>query len=77
MLALQFVITLRAGGDVRLVCECLELSGLSVFVGASDGSQQGVNAALQPVSGFILLVQSVADRTAATWTQALRAACTP
>jgi len=41
VLALQFVITLRAGGGVRLVCECLELSGLSAFVGASYGSQQG------------------------------------
>jgi hypothetical protein len=101
---------------VRLVCECLELSGLSAFVGASYGSQQGLNAALEqaavaiaaaqrtalaagmapravtvcedetfhpaiclvalePVSGFILLEQYAADRTAATWTQALDAAC--
>jgi hypothetical protein len=116
VLALQFVITLRAGGGVRLVCECLELSGLSAFVGASYGSQQGLNAALEqavveiaaeqrtalaehmapravtvcedetfhpaiclvalePVSGFILLEQYAADRTAATWTQALSAAC--
>ncbi len=116
VLALQFVITLRASGGVRLVCECLELSGLSAFVGASYGSQQGLNAALEqavvaiaaeqraalaadmapravtvcedetfhpaiclvalePVSGFILLEQYAADRTAATWTQALSAAC--
>jgi hypothetical protein len=115
VLAMQFVITLRAGGGVRLVCECLELSGLSAFVGASYGSQQGLNAALEqavvaiaaeqraalaagmapravtvcedetfhpaiclvalePVSGFIVLEQYAADRTAATWTQALRAA---
>ena len=47
VLAIQFVITLRAGGGVRLVCECLELSGLSAFVGASYGSQQGLNAALE------------------------------
>jgi hypothetical protein len=47
VLALQFVITLRAGGGVRLVCECLELSGLSAFVGAAYGSQQGLNAALE------------------------------
>jgi hypothetical protein len=94
----------------------LELSGLSAFVGASYGSQQGLNAALEqavveiaaeqrtalaehmapravtvcedetfhpaiclvalePVSGFILLEQYAADRTAATWTQALSAAC--
>ena len=116
VLALQFVITLRAGGGVRLVCECLELSGLSAFVGASYGSQQGLNAALEqavvaiaaeqraalaehmapramtvcedetfhpaiclvalePVSGFIVLEQYAKDRTAATWTQALRDAC--
>jgi hypothetical protein len=116
VLALHFVITLRAGGGVRLVCECLELSGLSAFVGTSYGSQQGLNAALEqavveiaaaqraalaagmvpravtvcedetfhpaiclvalePVSGFILLEQYAADRTATTWTQALRAAC--
>ena len=30
--------------------------------------------ALEPVSGFILLEQYAADRTAATWTQALQAA---
>jgi hypothetical protein len=94
----------------------LELSGLSAFVGASYGSQQGLNAALEqavvaiaaeqraalaeamapravtvcedetfhpatclvalePVSGFILLEQYAADRTATTWTQALRDAC--
>ena len=29
VLALHFGITLRAGGGVRLVCECLELRGLS------------------------------------------------
>ena len=101
---------------MRLVCECLELSGLSAFVGASYGSQQGLHAALgqamaeiaaeqpaalavgtatravtvsedetfhpaiclvvvEPVSGFIVLEQYAADRTAATWTQALSAAC--
>jgi hypothetical protein len=116
VLALHVVITLRAGGGVRLVCECLELSGLSAFVGTSYGSQQGLNAALEqavvdiaaeqraalaagmaprvvtvcedetfhpeiclvvvePVSGFIVLEQYAADRTAATWTQALSAAC--
>jgi hypothetical protein len=47
VLALHVVITLRAGGGVRLVCECLELSGLSAFVGTSYGSQQGLNAALE------------------------------
>jgi len=47
VLAMQFVLTLRAGGGVRWLCECLELSGLSAFVGASYGSQQGLNAALE------------------------------
>lgn len=116
VLALQFVITVRAGGRVRLVCDCLELSGLSAFVGASPGSRQPLNAALEqavvaivaeqraalaedmapravtvcedetfhpaiclvalePVSGFIVLEKYAADRTAATWTQALCAAC--
>ncbi|WPL17664.1 hypothetical protein Thiowin_02699 [Thiorhodovibrio winogradskyi] len=116
VLAIQFVITLRAGGGVRLVSEVLELSGLSAFVGSSYGSQQALNAALEqalvdiaaeqrqalatgmlprqisvcedetfhpaiclvalePVSNFILLEQYAEDRTAATWTQALAAAC--
>jgi hypothetical protein len=116
VLAIQFVITLRAGGGVRLVSEVLELSGLSAFVGASYGTQQALNAALEqavvdiaaeqrqalaagmlprqisvcedetfhpaiclvalePVSNFILLEQYAQDRTAATWTQALAAAC--
>ena len=116
VLAIHFVITLRAGGGVRLVSEVLELSGLSAFVGASYGSQQALNAALEqavvdiaaeqrqalaagmrprmitvcedetfhpaiclvalePVSNLILLEQSAQDRTAATWTQALAAAC--
>lgn len=116
IVAIHFVITLRAGGGVRLVSEILELSGLSAFVGASYGSQQALNAALEqavvevaaeqrarlaagmtpraitvcedetfhpaiclvalePVANFILLEQYAEDRTAATWTQALAAAC--
>jgi hypothetical protein len=47
VLAAQFVITLRAGAGVRLVSEFLELSGLSAFVGASYGSQQALNVALE------------------------------
>ncbi|MCP4823669.1 MAG: transposase, partial [Shimia sp.] len=47
VLAAQFAITLRGGAGVRVVCEFLELSGLSVFVGASYGSQQALNAALE------------------------------
>jgi hypothetical protein len=47
VLAAQFVITLLAGAGVRVVCQFLELSGLSAFVGASDGTQQQINAALE------------------------------
>jgi len=47
VLAAQFAITLRGAGGVRVVCEFLELSGLSVFVGASYGSQQALNSALE------------------------------
>lgn len=43
----QFVITLLAGAGVRVVCQFLELSGLSAFVGASYGTQQQINAALE------------------------------
>jgi hypothetical protein len=45
--SLHLVITLRAAGGVRLVCECLQLSGLAGLVGASYGSQQAMNAAVQ------------------------------
>lgn len=47
VVAAQLVITLRAGAGVRMVCEFLQLSGLSAFVGASYGSQQKLNAALE------------------------------
>jgi len=67
VLAIQFVITLRAGGGVRLVSEVLELSGLSAFVGASYGSQQALNAALE---------QAVVD-IAAEQRQALSAGMSP
>lgn len=114
--AAHFTITLLGGAGVRIVCQFLELSGLSAFVGTSYGSQQALNVALEqavvdsacaqraalaagmaprrvtvcedetfhpqiclvciePVSNFILLEQYAADRTAATWTQALAAAC--
>jgi hypothetical protein len=46
-LAAQFSITLRAAGGTRLVSELLELSGLSAFVGVSDGVQHALNAALE------------------------------
>ena len=112
VLAAHFTITLQGGAGIRVVCQFLELSGLSAFVGTSYGTQQGLNAALEeavvavageqrtalavgmahrsvtvcedetfhpqiclvalePVSGLILLEQYAADRTAATWTQAL------
>jgi hypothetical protein len=47
VVAAQLVITLRAGAGVRTVCEFLQLSGLSAFVGASYGSQQKLNVALE------------------------------
>ncbi len=116
VLAAHFAITLRGGAGVRVVCEFLQLSGLSAFVGASYGSQQALNVAmeeaavavaeeqrlrlaadmaprqvtvcedetfhpaiclvaLEPVSNFILLEQYAEDRSAATWTRALAAAC--
>ena len=43
----QFVVTLLAGAGVRVGCQFLELSGLSAFVGASYGTQQPINAALE------------------------------
>ena len=43
----QLVITLLAGAGVRVGCQFLELSGLSAFVGASYGTQQPINAALE------------------------------
>ena len=47
VLAAHFTMTLRAAGGTRLVSEFLELSGLSAFVGASDGAQHALNAALE------------------------------
>ena len=47
VLAAHFAITLRGGAGVRVVCEFLELSGLSAVVGASYGSQQALNAAME------------------------------
>ena len=47
VVAMHVVITLRGGAGVRLVCELLELTGLSAFVGASYGSQQALNADLE------------------------------
>jgi len=47
VVAAQLVITLRGGGGVRLVCQFLELSGLSSLVGASYGAQQALNVELE------------------------------
>ncbi len=46
-LAAHFSITLQGAAGIRMVCQFLELSGLSAFVGASYGTQQGLNAALE------------------------------
>jgi hypothetical protein len=45
--AAHFAVTLLGGAGVRIVCQFLELSGLSAFVGASYGSQQAFNVALE------------------------------
>jgi hypothetical protein len=115
VLAAHGTITLRGGAGVRVVCEFLELSGLSAVVGASYGRPQTWNAAvetarvalakalrteraegmtprqirvceeetvppetcwvrLEPVSGVILLEQDAKNRSADTWTEAIRAA---
>ena len=47
MVAAHFTITLQGGAGVRMVCQFLELSGLSAFVGAGYGTQQALNAALE------------------------------
>ncbi len=47
VLAAHFVITLLAGGGIRLVIRFLELSGLGQFVGTSYGVHQRLNAALE------------------------------
>lgn len=47
VIAAHLVITLLAGGGIRLVCTYLELSGLSAFVADSYGTQQKLNAALE------------------------------
>ncbi|MBL8402573.1 MAG: helix-turn-helix domain-containing protein, partial [Candidatus Accumulibacter sp.] len=47
VLAAHFCITLQGGAGIRVVCQFLELSGLSAFVGASYGAHQGLNAALE------------------------------
>ena len=47
LVAAHFVITLQGGVGVRMVCQFLELSGLSAFIGASYGIQQAINVALE------------------------------
>ena len=47
VVVMHLIITLRAGAGVRLVCEFLELSGLSAVVGASYGSQYAVTMQVQ------------------------------
>ncbi|WP_242471093.1 hypothetical protein [Thiocystis violacea] len=47
VLAAHFTIPLPGGAGGRVVCQFLELSGLSAVVGTSYGSQQGLNAALE------------------------------
>ena len=47
VIAAQLVITLLGCGGVRLVCQFLELSGLSAFVASSYGAQQRFNVTLE------------------------------
>ncbi|MEZ5583598.1 MAG: hypothetical protein R3F37_13385 [Candidatus Competibacteraceae bacterium] len=49
VIAAQFVITLLGCGGVRLVCQFLDLSGLSAFVASSYGTQHKLNVALEQV----------------------------
>lgn len=113
--AAHMVITQIGGAGVRLVCEFLNLSGLSCFVGSSYGAQQRFNVALEqalvdygqgqrqalsrgmapreinfcedetfhpdiclvglhPESNFIFLEEYAKDRSAMTWTLAVKAA---
>ena len=47
VVVLHLIVTLRAGAGVRLVCEFLELSGLSAVVGAAYGSQYALTVQVQ------------------------------
>jgi hypothetical protein len=47
VVAAHLVITLLGSGGVRLVCQFLELSGLSAVVAASYGAQQQLAMALE------------------------------
>jgi hypothetical protein len=47
VVVMHLIITLRAGAGVRLVCELLELSGLSAVVGSSYGSQSALTVQVQ------------------------------
>ncbi len=47
VVVMHLIITLRAGAGVRLVCEFLELSGLSAVVGAAYGSQYALTVQVQ------------------------------
>ena len=47
VVVMHLIITLRAGAGVRMVCEFLELSGLSALVGASYGSQYALTVQVQ------------------------------
>jgi len=59
VVAAHFSITLRAAGGTRLVSEFLELSGLSAFVGVSEGAQHALNAAMETA----LVAEAAAQRT--------------
>jgi len=60
VVVMHLIITLRAGAGVRLVCEFLELSGLSAVVGAAYGSQYALTVRIQDA----VAQQAQAQRTA-------------
>jgi len=46
LVAAHWRIAAQSGAGVRMVCDFLELCGLSAFIGASDGTQQAFHAGL-------------------------------
>ena len=60
VVVMHLIITLRAGAGVRLVCEFLELSGLSAVVGASYGRQYALTVQLQEAAATQAQEQRVA-----------------
>lgn len=60
VLAMHFSMTLRAAGVTRLMIERLEMSGLSAFVGVSDGAQHALDVALDTAVAGVAAAQRTA-----------------